>query len=300
VPLANSRNRTGVRSRLPVVQRKPKAVAVTLAAAVVLSGLGWGAFAIRTGRHAAAPGPPTSAPSSGRPQPPSISPSSIGFRAALGPACLVHEVHGDVDGDGKADSAFTWTPEPSGGCPSDPPFGPFLLTVFRARNGQRVEARITDRCDGQNCGYLAKSDLNGDGRSELAAVTWTGAADDFYRLFGLVGEKLVALPVARPGAKGFPGAAPLELDIGGSVLLQSFVTCERSDTWKGIVLLAHGFAARVDDQGVVRWRHSETGFRFTGRAFVVLYQDPSEGFPASYDPARDPTLRARKCWRTPS
>jgi hypothetical protein len=299
VPLANSRNRTGVRSRLPVVQMKPKAVAVTLAAAVVVSGLGLGAIAVRAGRRAAAPASPTSGANSSRHLLSPTAPSGGDFRAALGPACSVHEVHGDFDGDGLEDAAFTWMPEPSGGCPSDASSGPFLLTVFRAGGGPRLQLQMTDRCDGQNCGYLTKADLNGDGKSELVAITWTGAADDFYHVFGVVEEQLVALLVAAPGAEGYVAGGPIELDVGGSALLRSFVTCERSEEWGGIVLLAHGFAGETGAQGRVRWSHSETAFRFNGRAFAVLYQDQPEEFPAAYDPGRDPTLRTRRCWREP-
>lgn len=269
-----------------------------MAAILVLSVLGLGAFAVRARRQPAAPASATSVASAGRPEPPSASPFSRTFRSALGAACLVRQVRGDFDGDRLGDLAFTWMPEPSGGCPSDPPYGPFLLTVFRAKSGERVQLQMTDRCDGENCGYVTRADLNGDAKSELVAVTWTGAADDFYHVFGLVDGRLVALPVARPGAHGYPAAKPLELDVGGTALLQSFLTCEESDRWGGIILLAHGFVGNTDTRGRVAWSHSETAFRFDGRAFTVLYQDPQEVFPPSYDPARDKSLEERRCWPT--
>lgn len=279
------------------------AVTTALIGILVLAGFGYGAFAaVRALRgHSVGPAPtsPSRTPDTTSSTPP-VSPSSRTDRQALGPACLVHELHGDFDGDRLQDVAFTWIPQPAGGCPWNPPFGPFNLTVFRVNGGRRVELQMTDRCDGQECGYLAKTDLNGDGKSEMATVTWTGAADDLYRVFGLVEGKLVAFPVAPPGAKTYPAGAPIELDVGGSALIQSYVTCEKRDTKGGIVLLAHGFVADTDEQGRQRWSHTETAFRFDGRAFTVLYQDPPEAFPPSYDPSRDTSLRKRACWRSPS
>jgi hypothetical protein len=272
---------------------------IASAACLVAAGVALGtAAAIRAIRNPAAPASPPPAASGPTGPSPSASPSGRALREALGPACLVHEVHADFDGDQLKDSAFTWMPEPAQGCPADPPFGPFLLTMFRASNGERVELQMTDRCDGKNCGYVTRADLNGDGTSELAAVTWTGAADDFYRVFALVAGRLVPLPVARPGAKGYPAGAPIELDVGGSALIQSYVTCEESDERGGIVLLAHRFAGDTNQQGWVTWVHWETGFRFDGRAFIVLYQDGPETFPPSYDPSRDPGLVERRCWST--
>jgi hypothetical protein len=64
------------------------------------------------------------------------------------------------------------------------------------------------------------------------------------------------------------------------------------------VLLAHAFAAHLDEQGQERWTHAETAFRFDGRAFKVLYQDATEAFPAGYDPSRDRSLEERRCWPT--
>jgi hypothetical protein len=281
------------------MRMKPKGVAIVLAACLVGAAAAFGAAAAaRALRNSAAPSPPHPIAAGPTVPSPSTSPSSKTFRQALGPACLVRHVRGDFDGDRMKDEAFSWMPEPSGGCPSDPPFGPFVLTVFRANGRARVDLRMTDRCDGRNCGFLAKADLNGDGKSELAAVIWTGAADDFYRVFGFVDRRLVALPVAPPGAKGYPAGAPIELDVGGSALIQSYVTCEETDERGGIVLLAHRFAGDTNQPGWVTWVHWETGFRFDGRAFIVLYQDGPETFPPSYDPSRDPGLVERRCWST--
>ena len=74
------------------------------------------------------------------------------------------------------------------------------------------------------------------------------------------------------------------------------MTCETSEAWGGVVLLAHGFSADIDKQGKENWSHTETAFRFDGRAFTVLYQDPPEAFPAGYDPSRDRSLKERSCW----
>jgi hypothetical protein len=273
-------------------------VAVAVASCLVAAGLGLSVVAaVRALRsNPIVPTSPKPTQSRRALASPPISPSSPVFRPALGAACLVQEVNGDFDGDRLEDVAFTWMPEPTGGCPPDPPFGPFVLTVFRAGGRGRADLQITDRCDGQNCGYLAKADLNGDGKGEIATVTRTGAADDFYKVFGFVDGKLVALPVAPPGAKGYAAGAPIELDVGGSALIQSYVTCEKSDEWGGIVLLAHGFTAHPGEQGSLRWRHRETGFHFDGRAFTVLYQDSPEEFPDSYDPSRDSWLKELSCW----
>lgn len=293
----NSPKRNRPSERLQAVRVKPKGLATVVTASLVVAGLILGALAfVVVRRHPAAPVSPNRGARTRPPPSAPNSPSSLTPRQALGPACLIHEVHGDFDGDGLEDGAFTWMAEPAEGCPSDPPFGPFLLTVFRAGNGERLELQMTDRCDGQNCGYLTKADLNGDGKSELVAVAWTGAADDYYRVFGLVDGRLIALPVARPGTKGYPAGAPIELDVGGTALIQSYVTCETSDAWGGPILLAHGFSAHVDQQGRERWTHTETAFRFDGRAFVVLYRDQPEAFPLSYDPSRDASLRERACW----
>jgi hypothetical protein len=282
------------------VQVKHKRVAIAVAACLVAAGLGLGALAaVRAARGnpvvSASPRPTASTgvlPSA------ATSPPTRGFRKALGPACLIQEVRGDFDGDRVKDQAFSWMPEPSGGCPSDPPFGPFVLTVFRANSGERVDLQMTDRCDGRNCGYLARTDLNGDGKSELAGVTWTGASDDFYHVFGFVGGRLIALPVAPPGVKGYPAGAPIEFDIGGSALVQAYLTCEKDEASGDIIVLAHGFTAHTDDQGRQRWAHSESAFRFDGQVFKVLYQDPHEEFPPSYDPSRDRLLKELRCWRT--
>jgi hypothetical protein len=278
---------------------KSKGVAIVLAACLVGAGVAFGtAAAIRALRNPTAPA--SSHPAAGVPTVPSppTSPSSKTFRRALGRACLVHDVRGDFDGDRLKDEAFSWMPEPSGGCPSEPPFGPFVLTVFRANSGEHVDLQMTDRCDGRNCGYLAKADLNGDGKSELAAVTWTGASDDFYHVFGFVDGRLIALPVAPRGVKGYPAGAPIEFDIGGSALVQAYLTCEKDEASGDIIVLAHGFTAHTDDQGMQRWAHSETAFRFDGQVFKVLYQDPHEEFPASYDQSRDRFLKELRCWRT--
>ena len=277
-------------------------VATVLVACLVAAGIGYGALSgARALRSPIGPASPNSSPRGQvSPPSPSVSPSGRTFREALGPACQVHEAHGDLNGDRLADVAFSWMPEPADGCP-DPTsasLGPLILTLFLSPDGDRVDLRMTDRCDGQNCGYLATADLNDDAKSELAAVTSTGAADDFYRVFGLVDGELMALPVAPPGGDGYPAGAPIELDVGGSVLIQQYVTCETSEAWGGVVLLAHGFSADIDKQGKEKWSHTETAFRFDGRAFTVLYQDPPEAFPAGYDPSRDRSLKARSCWPT--
>jgi hypothetical protein len=296
-PFPGSAKRTGLFERPYCVHVKPKVAAFAVAACVVAAGVSVVALAaVRTARNRVAAPSPNRAASGQSTSSPTVSPSGRTFRQALGPACLVHEVHGDFDGDRLEDVAFTWMPQPVAGCPSDPPFRPFMLTVFLAHDGERVELQMTDRCDGQNCGYVATADLNGDAKSELAAITWTGASTDRYRVFELIGKELVAIPVAPPGTDANPPGAPIELVVHGSALNQYFVTCEEDDYSGGLVLLAHGFAAETDEGGQMRWTHSETAFRFDGRAFIVIYQDPQEVFPDSYDPAGDRWLRELSCW----
>jgi Tol biopolymer transport system component len=184
---------------------------------------------------------------------------------------------GDFDGDGRPDRAQTAIVESASDCsPGNVRDGEIRVSVKLAA-GPRLELKIDKRiqpagnCSGYDCGQIEPFDFNGDGRDELAVLTWEGASTDTWQILGIPGggHGLTAFTVG-------PGQ-PIELYVWGTVGTQYFMSCDTGSNRRR-ELIATSYGASAD------WKHyngEETvfvlegiGFRVVGtRSFVVPFSD---------------------------
>jgi hypothetical protein len=144
---------------------------------------------------ASRPGP--SPGGSGSAQTSPASPSSPGA-----PGCVLARTTGDFDGDGARDVATLVAPVAAGqGCAH------VLARPFRLRvgfgSGRKLDQVLPcgqRPCAGGSVGEpFTATDLDGDGRSELAVGVGPGAAIDFVGFFRVTNRAIRALRIAREG-----------------------------------------------------------------------------------------------------
>jgi dipeptidyl aminopeptidase/acylaminoacyl peptidase len=219
---------------------------------------------------------------------------------AFGPLCGVTWVNGDFDGDGKDDLAAVAYPQTSDTCPDEPPENEWKVYVMWD-NGAAGAWPLSE-CE-RACRAFAVADLDGDGADELFAVVNAGAATEFLRGFELPVGPLgpIRLLVHPPGTPDYPGDQPLQLELGGSVTHQAFITCERGDGVVGRIIATRGEL----DQEQSLWLIEETVFSADfdegddyslgngmrgSRAFQVL---STREFTDPFDPSGDDPLPVR-------
>jgi len=96
------------------------------------------------------------------------------------------------------------------------------------------ETSVNGDFDGDGQPDVAAADLNGDGTAELVLVVDQGGSSLFLEAFELSRTKgLALLPMAAPGAPGFPAGRPPRFEWGGSVTHQANLQCPTSGEGDG-------------------------------------------------------------------
>jgi hypothetical protein len=215
--------RRGARRR-HVVHR---AVAVAAVLAVVAGGVI--AYATVRGSASPPPGPATSV----TPTPP--------------PGARV----GDVDGDGRPDSAHV-VPLSKGDLNTK-----FLLVVQMTRLGiQKIPftAAPSGKMPPTGPRVVGSVDVDSDGRAEIFVMVDSGAATQFWTIFKLVNDR-----VTRVTTSG----GPLQLSVGGSVMDNSGFSCDRPHA----DLVTYGYGAKPKPKS---WAVERDTYRWAGSRLVLV------------------------------
>jgi len=125
---------------------------------------------------------------------PSPSPSGITESTA---GLYVHaEASGDFDGDGLSDRAELFDEDPRGVCHQD--VSPYLRIEVRLAAGEGIEAPFR-YCGGGTCdGVFTSTDLDADGRDELAIDVGPAAAMAFVEFFRVDSDGIRPLVIRGP------------------------------------------------------------------------------------------------------
>ncbi len=143
--------------------------------------------------------------------------------------CVQARTSGDFDGDGTPDSAeFVEVVWGTVSCDDGGSVVENLKSqelVLRFRSGETVDQHFTD-CGGGLCGNVfASTDLDGDGRDELAIDVGPGAAVDFVRFFRVDPDGIHPLVIPGPDDRPFVKPGPAVLGGGFDSGSQSPVEC---------------------------------------------------------------------------
>ncbi len=147
-------------------------------------------------------------------------------------SCVLARTTGDFDGDGTPDVAALVLLAPAGETCREAQYGSGGPPDFHLRvsfgSGGTLDHRFT-YCPGGPCGAEAftATDLDGDGRSELAVEVGPGAAVDFVEFFRVERDAVHPLQIKSVGAaKAHLKPGPAILGGGFDSTLQSPVACE--------------------------------------------------------------------------
>jgi TolB protein len=196
---------------------------------------------------------------------PSLAPTPT--TPALVGRCVRTETTGDFDGDGSPDRATLFDAIPAGEtCRQD------ISSLLRIRvdfaTGRSFEASFSE-CQGGSCsGVFEATDLDGDGRSELAIEVGPGAAVDFVEFFRVNLERIVPLSISAPGAPE-AGVRPGSAILGGGFDsgAQSPVACElRSDGSRVLVSIHASPTGNLTDP----WRVVQVELELRGDDLHVI------------------------------
>ena len=161
-------------------------------------------------------------------------------QAAAGSTCHSN-VRGDFDGDNAQDTALVY------GGPGDcsVPGGAGRLALILG-DGRRLERSLRSeglRWDDPKhphacaigCTAFAATDIDGDGREELAIVLDHGASQSFFGLFRLDGRSLVRIPLIDEGKR-----IPMTFGYHGSLCCSSDTLCRTRDGRSYVVGVSAG------------------------------------------------------------
>lgn len=185
-------------------RRSSKLLLTGAAALALLAGCASG------GKPKANPAPPTTAATATLPTVTAPPPNPVLIAAELKPAETLHRI-GDVDGDGRPDSArlhylggFNWE-----------------LIVNLTSLGQRTVrfqgAQVAIGMGGEMPGIIGSTDADGDGHAEIFVKFDSGASTEELTIFKLADRNIVQVTT---------GGQPLELGWGGSLGHQDGFRCE--------------------------------------------------------------------------
>ena len=149
--------------------------------------------------------------------------------------CVHVEATGDFDGDGLSDRAVLYDDVPPGEtCHQD--VSPYLRIEVRFESGAGFD-RAFRYCGGGTCdGVFTSTDLDGDGRHELAIDVGPGAAAAFVEFFRVDPGGIHPLIIPGPDDRPFVKPGPAILGGGFDSASQSPVECRiRSDGARELV-----------------------------------------------------------------
>jgi len=204
-----------------------------------------------------------------------VMPQLGSLSAASTTRCTQATTSGDFDGDGAMDEADV-IEVVSGSVSCDRP-GQVVQNlssqevVIRFGSGHALERPFTD-CQGGQCAYVfSATDLDGDGRDELA-IDVSGSGDagllEFYRVDA---DGIHPITIAEPGDPPYVESGPAILGGGFNSVLQSPIICRENDTGTRQLVSIH--AEDVGDSLSGPWRVHSTTMILEGDRLVVTSTD---------------------------
>jgi hypothetical protein len=198
--------------------------------------------------------------------------------------CVQASTSGDFDGDGTTDTA-KFLELASGIVPCDRSGEVFenlssQELEIRFGSGQALERTFTD-CQGGLCGYVfAATDLDGDGRDELAIDVSSGGALGLVEFYRVELDGIRSLVVAEPGDPPYVQPGRAILGGGFDSGLQSPMVCRVNDD--GTRELASIHAENVGGPLSGPWEVHTTTMVLRGERLVVTSTDDSRAsFPGT-------------------
>jgi hypothetical protein len=192
--------------------------------------------------------------------------------------CTQATTSGDFDGDGATDEAeFIEVVSGSVSCHRDGEVFENLSSqeiLIRFGSDQKLEQTFND-CQGGLCAYEFRStDLDGDGRHELAIDVSSAAAIGLVEFYRVDADGIRALAIADPGDPPFVQPGPAILGGGFDSGLQNPIVCRVNDDGARELISIH--AENVGDSLSGPWRVHRSTMVLRGDRFVVTSTDDSE------------------------
>jgi hypothetical protein len=192
--------------------------------------------------------------------------------------CTQATSSGDFDGDGATDEA-EFIEVVSGGVSCDRDGGVFKNLssqeiIIRFGSGQAVEQTFND-CQGGLCAYVfSATDLDGDGRDELAIDVSSGGATGLEEFYRVDPDGIRPLFVAEPGDLHYVEPGPAILGGGFDSVMQSPIVCRMKDDGTRELVSVH--AENLGDSLSGPWQLHTTTMVLQGNRLVVNSTDDSE------------------------
>jgi hypothetical protein len=198
--------------------------------------------------------------------------------------CTQATTSGDFDGDGATDEAeFIEVISGSVSCDRDGEVFENLLSqeiLIRFGSGQTLEHAFND-CQGGLCAYVfSATDLDGDGRDELAIDVSSGGALGLVGFYRADADAIQPVAIAEPGDAPYVQPGPAILGGGFDSGLQSPVICRVNDDGTRILVSIH--AENVGGPLSGPWEVHTTTMVLRDERLVVTSTDDSESsFPGT-------------------
>jgi hypothetical protein len=192
--------------------------------------------------------------------------------------CTQATTSGDFDGDGTTDEA-EFIEVVSGGvsCDRDGEVFKNLSSqemLIRFGSGQAAEQTFND-CQGGLCAYVfSATDLDGDGRDELAIDVSSGGATGLEEFYRVNPDGIRPLLIAEPGDLPYVEPGPAILGGGFDSVMQSPVVCRVKGDGTRELVSVH--AENVGDSLSAPWQLHTTTMVLQGNRLVVNSTDDSE------------------------
>ncbi|HSL15901.1 MAG TPA: LpqB family beta-propeller domain-containing protein [Actinomycetota bacterium] len=196
--------------------------------------------------------------------------------------CTQATTSGDFDGDGTTDEAeFIEVASGSVSCDRDGEVFENLSSqevLVRFGSGQTLEQPFTD-CQGGLCAYVfTATDLDGNGRDELAIDLTSAAAIGLVEFYRVDPDAVRALVIADPGDPPFVRPGPAILGGGFDSGVQSPIVCRVNENGSRELISIH--AENVGDRLSGPWKvHTTTMVLQGDRLVVTSTGDAESSFP---------------------
>jgi Tol biopolymer transport system component len=180
--------------------------------------------------------------------------------------CIQAKATGDFDGDGRVDTAGFVEVVPAGvACEQEGGVVAHLTSqeiVIRFGSGPTLVQPFSD-CEGGACANVfTATDLDGDGRDELAIDVGPGAAVAFVEFYRVDREGIRPLVIAAPGDPPYVKPGPAILGGGFDSGLQSPILCEVNADGSREIVSVH--AENTSDRVTGQWRVHTTNMLLNG------------------------------------